>query len=124
MKSFAPNLIKRRRGLLFILFVGIIIFIWQLGSTGLVDETPPLFAAASRAMVETGNWITPQVNGLPRFDKPPLVYWLMGIGFSIPGNDLWDPLGTWSARLPSALSTIFLMLVLGDNNNEISRRRK
>ena len=114
MKSFAPNLIKRRRGLLFILLVGIIIFIWQLGSTGLVDETPPLFAAASRAMVETGNWITPQVNGLPRFDKPPLVYWLMGIGFSIPGNDLWDPLGTWSARLPSALSTIFLMLVLGD----------
>ncbi len=90
------------------------IFIWQLGSTGLVDETPPLFAAASRAMATTGNWLTPQVNGLARFDKPPLVYWLMGIGFSIPGNSFWDPLGTWAARLPSALSTIFLMIVLGD----------
>jgi len=97
-----------------ILFIGLIIFIWQLGSTGLIDETPPLFAAASRAMVETGNWLTPQVNGLPRFDKPPLVYWLMGIGFSIPGNHFWDPLGTWAARLPSALSMILLMLVLGD----------
>ena len=112
--SFTPTIKQRRRGLLLILLIGFIIFIWELGSTGLVDETPPLFAAASRAMAETGNWLTPQVNGLPRFDKPPLVYWLMGIGFSVPGNDFWDPLGTWAARLPSALSTIFLMLVLGD----------
>ncbi len=113
-KTFSPTFKQRRQGLLCILFFGFIVFIWQLGSTGLVDETPPLFAAASRAMAETGNWLTPQVNGLPRFDKPPLVYWLMGIGFSIPGNVFWDPLGTWAARLPSALSTIFLMLVLGD----------
>jgi len=113
-KSFSPTFKQRRQGLLCILFIGFILFIWQLGTTGLVDETPPLFAAASRAMAKTGNWLTPQVNGLPRFDKPPLVYWLMGIGFSIPGNDIWDPLGTWAARLPSALSTIFLMIVIGD----------
>ena len=112
--SFSPTFKQRRRGLLYILFIGLIIFVWQLGKTGLVDETPPLFAAASRAMAETGNLFTPQVNGLPRFDKPPLVYWLMALGFSIPGNISWDPLGTWAARLPSALSTIFLMLVLGD----------
>tara|TARA_Y100001968_G_scaffold53543_1_gene44598 strand:- start:42 stop:1880 length:1839 start_codon:yes stop_codon:yes gene_type:complete len=113
-KSFNPTLKQRRRGLLCILILGLLIFVWQLGRTGLVDETPPLFAAASRAMAESGNWLTPQVNGLPRFDKPPLVYWLMGVGFSIPGNIFWDPLGTWAARLPSALSMIFLMLVLGD----------
>ena len=112
--SFSVTLKQRRRGLLCILFMGLIIFVWQLGTTGLVDETPPLFAAASRSMAETGNWLTPQVNGLPRFDKPPLVYWLMGLGFLIPGNIFWDPLGTWAARLPSALSTISLMLVLGD----------
>jgi len=112
--SFSPTLKQRRRGLFCILFFGLIIFVWQLGTTGLVDETPPLFAAASRAMAETGNWFTPQVNGLPRFDKPPLVYWLMGMGFLLPGNASWDPLGTWASRLPSALSTIFLMIVLGD----------
>tara|TARA_Y100001968_G_scaffold81757_1_gene72849 strand:+ start:430 stop:2268 length:1839 start_codon:yes stop_codon:yes gene_type:complete len=113
-KSFKPTFQERRRGLLCILLIGFIIFILQLGSTGLVDETPPLFAAASRAMVETGNWLTPRVNGLPRFDKPPFVYWLMGIGFFIQGEAFGDPLGTWAARLPSALSTIFLMLFLGD----------
>ena len=35
-------------------------------------------AASARAMVERGDWLIPHVNGLPRYDKPPLVYWLMG----------------------------------------------
>lgn len=105
---------QRRRGLLLILTLGVVMFLWQLGSSGLVDETPPLFAAAGRAMSVTGDWLSPRVNGLPRFDKPPLVYWLMGIGYSLPGQQFWDPFGTWAARLPSALATIVLMLALGD----------
>ena len=77
-----------------ILFLGILICFWQLGSTGLVDETPPLFAAAGRAMSETGNWLTPRVNGLNRFDKPPLIYWMMSFFYALPGQNLWDPFGT------------------------------
>ena len=103
-----------RRGLYLILFLGTILFIWDLGSTGLFDETPPLFAASGRAMSITGDWLTPRVNGLTRFDKPPLVYWAMGFFYSLPGQSSWDPLGTWAARLPSALSSLLLMLVLGD----------
>jgi 4-amino-4-deoxy-L-arabinose transferase-like glycosyltransferase len=38
--------------LLLVLACGIALFIWRLGSTGLVDETPPLFAAAARAMAQ------------------------------------------------------------------------
>ena len=86
--------------------------LWRLGDTGLVDETPPLFAASARAMAESGDWLTPRVNGLPRYDKPPLIYWLMGLGYLIPGRDGWDPLGTWAARLPSALSVLAMMLLL------------
>ena len=69
---------KRFLTLLIVFISGIIIFILGLGSTGLVDETPPLFAAAGRAMSESGDWLTPKVNGIYRFDKPPLIYWLMG----------------------------------------------
>ena len=105
---------QRSRGLLLILALGLAMCCWQLGATGLVDETPPLFAAAGRAMARTGDWLTPRVNGLPRFDKPPLVYWLMGLGYSLPANDLWDPLGTWAGRLPSALASVATMLMLGD----------
>ena len=81
---------KRLITLLIILFCGIIVFFLGLGSTGLVDETPPLFAASGRAMSESGDWLTPKVNGMFRFDKPPLIYWLMGFFYSLPNNEIWD----------------------------------
>ena len=108
--------IKRRDGavVLAVLLLGLGLFVWRLGATGLVDETPPLFAAAARAMAETGDWLTPRVNGLPRYDKPPLVYWLMGLVYLLPGQAQWNPLGTWASCLPSALSSLLLMLLLTD----------
>jgi 4-amino-4-deoxy-L-arabinose transferase-like glycosyltransferase len=109
----APLPSARRRGLLLLtLAIGLVLFVWQLGSTGLVDETPPLFAASARAMAETGDWLIPRVNGLPRYDKPPLLYWLMGALYVLPGQAGWNPLGTWAARLPSALASVVLMLAL------------
>ena len=80
----------------------------------MVDETPPLFAAAGRAMSESGDWLTPKVNGIYRFDKPPLIYWLMGFFYALPKNQIWDNYGTLSARLPSALASLSLMLMIGD----------
>ncbi len=105
---------KRLLNSTLVLISGIIIFFLGLGNTGLVDETPPLFAAAARAMSESGDWITPKVNGMFRFDKPPLIYWLMGFFYSLPKNEIWDSFGTLSARLPSALGSLFLMLMIGD----------
>ena len=105
---------QRHQVLALVLALGLVITLWGLGSTGVVDETPPLFAAAGRAMADTGDWLTPRVNGLPRFDKPPLVYWLMGFGYALPGREVWDPLGSWAARLPSALATVGLMLGIAD----------
>ena len=73
-------------------------FFWGLASTGLVDETEPLFAEAARQMYETGDWVTPYFNGVTRFDKPPLIYWFMALGFHVFG------VHEWAVRLPSALS--------------------
>ncbi len=105
---------RRLRGLAVILLLGLIICFWQLGSTGLVDETPPKFAAAGRTMSSTGDWLTPMANGIPRFDKPPMTYWLMGLIYLLPGQEIWDPLGSWSARFPSAFASVILMIFLGD----------
>jgi len=88
-----------------ILWVAMICFVafwWQLDGTGLVDETEPLFAEASRQMVVTGDWITPYFNGATRFDKPPLVYWLMAIAFKVGGVNVW------TVRFPSALAATAL----------------
>ena len=65
--------------LLYIALFGLILFFWGLGDSGLIDETPAKFASAARAMSVTGNWLTPISNGITRFDKPPLIYWLMGL---------------------------------------------
>ena len=89
-------------------------FLLGLGQTGLVDETPALFAASARHMAESGDWLIPHVNGLPRYDKPPLIYWLMGALYALPASDQWDPLGSWAARLPSALASMSTMAALGD----------
>lgn len=107
---------RRTRLLVLLLTAGLggLLFLWRLGSTGLVDETPPLFAASARAMVERADWLIPHVNGLPRYDKPPLVYWLMGLFYALPGQSRWDPLGSWASSLPSALATIAVMLALAD----------
>ncbi|NES79246.1 MULTISPECIES: glycosyltransferase family 39 protein [unclassified Okeania] len=78
-------------------------FFCNLGNIGLIDETEPLFAEAARQMVETGDWITPYFNGETRFDKPPLIYWLMAIAYHLFG------INEWSVRLPSAISATALM---------------
>ena len=105
---------KRFLTLLIVFVFGFFLLILGLGSTGLVDETPPLFASAGRAMSSSGDWLTPKVNGILRFDKPPFYYWLMAILYSIPANEVWDELGSFSARLPSALSGLFLMIMIAD----------
>ena len=113
--SIMINIFNKRFLTLSIVFIlGFFLLILGLGATGLVDETPPLFASAGRAMSQSGDWLTPKVNGILRFDKPPFYYWLMAIFYSIPGNQIWDELGSLSARLPSALSSLFLTIMIAD----------
>ena len=46
---------RRHLGVLaLVLALGVLINLWRLGATGVVDETPPLFAAAGRAMTMHG----------------------------------------------------------------------
>jgi 4-amino-4-deoxy-L-arabinose transferase-like glycosyltransferase len=91
-----------RFSLIWLTFICSLAFLWNLGSIGLIDETEPLFAEAARQMVVTGDWITPYFNGETRFDKPPLIYWLMAIGYKLLG------VNAWAVRLPSALAAIAL----------------
>ncbi|RMF24792.1 MAG: hypothetical protein D6756_06455 [Cyanobacteria bacterium J083] len=89
--------------LFWLIALAFIAFIWHLGDTGLVDETEPLFAEAARQMTVTGDWLTPYYNDATRFDKPPLIYWLMAIAYQVIG------VNEWAVRLPSAIAAIALM---------------
>ncbi|MGF2035283.1 MAG: glycosyltransferase family 39 protein [Nostoc sp. CmiVER01] len=89
--------------ILWLILIGWIAFGWNLGSIGLIDETEPLFAEASRQMFVTGDWITPFFNGDTRFDKPALIYWCQAIAYAIIG------VNEWAVRLPSAIAAFALV---------------
>src|SRR5215210_7924006 len=56
-------------------------------------------------MLETGNYVVPQVGSEPYFRKPPLVNWLVAGFFKLTGVR-----NEWTARLPSALSVLAVAL--------------
>src|SRR3982750_2538697 len=56
-------------------------------------------------MLQTGNYIVPQVGSEPYFRKPPLVNWLVAASFKFFGER-----SEWAARLPSALSVLAVAL--------------
>lgn len=43
----------------------------------------------SRAMVESGDWLTPRIDGLPFMHKPPLLHWLSSILMELFGVHVW-----------------------------------
>ncbi|KST62146.1 ArnT family glycosyltransferase [Mastigocoleus testarum] len=108
LNQWCGNMAKRpvlavTLSVLWLILIGGIAYIWHLGSIGLVDETEPLFAEASRQMLVTGDWITPFFNGETRFDKPALIYWCQAIAYAAIG------VNEWAVRLPSALAAIGLI---------------
>jgi 4-amino-4-deoxy-L-arabinose transferase-like glycosyltransferase len=102
---------------LWVMLVGGVAFFWNLGNIGLIDETEPLFAEASRQMLLTGDWITPYFNGETRFDKPALIYWFQGILYAVIG------VNEWAVRLPSAIAaTVVLGLAFYTINWHLSEK--
>ncbi len=77
-----------------------------LGSAPLFDEDEGYYAEASREMLETGNYLTAHVNGLPEYDKPILIYWLQAFSISVFG------LNEFAVRFPSAVATFLWMLAI------------
>jgi 4-amino-4-deoxy-L-arabinose transferase-like glycosyltransferase len=56
-------------------------------------------------MLETGNYLVPQVGSEPYFRKPPLVNWLVAASFKLTGVR-----NEWTARLPSVLCVLLVAL--------------
>src|SRR5438045_9307919 len=54
-------------------------------------------------MLETGNYLVPQVGGETYFRKPPLINWLVAGSFKISGHR-----NEWTARMPSVISVLLV----------------
>lgn len=55
----------------------------------LVDPDEGRYAEIPREMAVTGDWITPRLNGLKYFEKPPLQYWASAAVYSVFGFTEW-----------------------------------
>ena len=81
-------------------------FFWQLGSVGLIGPDEPRYARVAWEMWTHGDWITTTLGETPWFEKPALLYWLIGLGYQVVG------VNEWSARLPSAIAATLTVLIL------------
>lgn len=66
------------------LFIAIAWFA-TLGTHSLFDPDEGRYAEIPREMLASGDWVTPTLNGLPYFEKPPLQYWVTAAIYSIAG---------------------------------------
>lgn len=90
-------------GLLFGL--ALLLLMLDLGTPALTDRDEGSNAEAAREMLESGDWISPTLNGEPRFAKPALVYWLMAGTYKLFG------VSEVTARLPSATFAVGLVFL-------------
>lgn len=90
----------RAQALLIVLLVWAAIYLSALGSLEIKGEEGRRILPAI-TMLETGNYIVPQVGSQQYFSKPPLVNWLVAASFKMLGMR-----NEWAARLPSALCVL------------------
>jgi len=76
------------------------LFAWRLGSAPLVNPDEGRYAEVPREMLASGDWVTPRLNGVPYFEKPPLVYWAVAACERFLGPS------EWSVRLTPALFAV------------------
>ncbi|MCW8795866.1 MAG: glycosyltransferase family 39 protein [Chlorobium sp.] len=81
-------------------------FFVGLGSTPLFDVDEGAFSEATREMLQSGNYLTTYLNGVPRFDKPILIYWMQALSVTFFG------LNEFALRLPSALASTLWAILL------------
>lgn len=56
------------------------LYLYGLGDSGLLGPDEPRYAYIGRGMAQSNDWITPRLLGKPWFEKPALLYWLIGAG--------------------------------------------
>jgi len=82
------------------------LYLFTTTSRGVIDYDEGYYAQAAKGMAESGNWVTPYVNGVRFLEKPPFLYWLTAASFKIFG------INEFALRLPTALAVIALVAIV------------
>src|SRR5688572_28281129 len=96
-----------RRALAALIIVFVLVWFTGLEYRILIHPDEGRYAEIPREMALSGDWLTPRLNGLKYFEKPPLQYWMTALAYRAFG------VHNWTARLWPALSTFLAALFLG-----------
>src|SRR4051812_15101263 len=90
------------RHALFVIAIGLacVLHVATAGWGDLYNETDGQYAGAAREMLKAHEWLIPTNNGIPRLQKPLLLYWLIILSYKALG------VTEVAARMPEALATI------------------
>jgi 4-amino-4-deoxy-L-arabinose transferase-like glycosyltransferase len=94
----------RPQSIAFIVLAWVGLHIGCLFTPGLLDDVDSVYLEIAREMLQRHNYVTPYIDGIRFFDKPPLMYWLAAGSMRIFG------VHDWAGRLPLAVLTLGLLL--------------
>jgi len=81
----------------------VLLYGWRLGARSLWEPDEPRYAEIAREMLVTGDWVTPRLDMLRYYEKPPLVYWSAATSFAVFG------ISEWSARISVVLFALLFL---------------
>jgi len=93
-------------------------FFQFLGKFPLMEPDEGRYSEIPREMLERGDFITPMLNYVKYFEKPPLHYWLNAISISIFGEN------EFATRLPGALCGLLTVLFTYHVGRKLFGRRE
>jgi 4-amino-4-deoxy-L-arabinose transferase-like glycosyltransferase len=97
----------QRGAFLLLLALAVWSFSYRLGAAPLLDDPNEAeYAEVGREMLETGDWISPQLNYVLFLNKPPLSYWMIALSARLFG------VNEFASRLPSVLAGLTIVLLV------------
>lgn len=110
MSVLEPPLTERRsaavplRAGIVLLLLALVVWFANLDARRLIKSDEGRYAEIAREMAVGGDWITPRLNDIKYFYKPPLQYWATAAFYKAFGID------EWTARLWNALTGLATVL--------------
>ena len=103
-----PRFVALSEGAL-ILGLQFLLLAFRLGDIPLLGPDEPRYARVAAEMARVDEFVTPTLGGEAWLEKPPLYYWLAGLGFRLLGEN--EMAARWPAVLAALLMTGFTGLV-------------
>jgi 4-amino-4-deoxy-L-arabinose transferase-like glycosyltransferase len=108
---------SKHSDLLWIFIAISFLFALGLGSHAYLVPSEARYIEIPRQMLITGDWLTPRINGVPYFEKPPLFYWMQAAALGLFGMD------EWAGRITTALLMTLTCLLAFANGCMLYSRR-